>query len=75
MIKINIQEFKERVKKLVTTQLMLVNLILKILNQMGNVNVRFVAMNVVKKQGLRRRLNEEEYKKRCQEKYGDKYGR
>lgn len=27
----------------------------------------------VKKQGLRRRLNEEEYKKRCQEKYGDKY--
>ena len=54
---------------------MLVNLILKILNQRGNVNVRFVAMNVIKKQGLRRRLNEEEYKKRCQEKYGDKYGR
>ena len=27
---------------------MLVNLILKILNQRGNVNVRFVAMNVVK---------------------------
>ena len=27
----------------------------------------------VKKQGLRRRLNEEEYKKRCQEKYDDKY--
>ena len=55
---------------------MLVKLILKILNQRVNVNVRFVAMNVVKKkQGLRRRLNEEEYKKRCQEKYGDKYGR